>query len=353
MSVKLDGAMYENIPEVAGLNSVKGFDPRKFMRRTILEETKEEGFYLDLKFKKLWFRLVHPTGRIKTTALKITNQLAIIEAKVYFDKYDKEPVSSFTAQRTVQGKAGTLYIEAAQYAAADQALCDAGFGLQFCDVSQGADPEQYDSGIPATAKSATGQPLQVEKVSQVTAPQPDPPVEAVRESDPTAAPVAEAVHEPDPPADHVAEVLREPDPPAAPAAEAVHQPVPEEVAAAGIVESPTPGGAEPISEQNGPTPTTVEAAAAMGGEEIVSDAGTARYTPDMPVEEIYALMTPEEAAAVISDVGNMAGQTLGAIAQRRVASLKWYINGYAGSNNILRAGAKIMLEQAMGQQMAS
>ena len=147
--------MYETQPAVSGLNSVPGFDPRKFMRRTVSEQTRQEVLYLDLKYKKLWFRLAYPKGRIKKTALKITEQIAIMEAKIYFDKDDAEPVASFIAQRNAGGKPGSLYIESAQYAAENQALVDAGFGLQFCDISQGPDNEQYDAGIPVGAAVST------------------------------------------------------------------------------------------------------------------------------------------------------------------------------------------------------
>lgn len=327
MSIDLREAMYDTQPEVAELNSVKGFDPRKFMRRAVSEETKQEVYYLDLKFKKLWFRLAHPAGRIKTTVLKITNQLAIVEAKVYF-KNGQEPVSSFVAQRTVHDKAGPLYIEAAQYAAVDQALCDAGFGLQFCDVSQGSDPELYDSGVPAPA---------------------------------VAAPIPGQLHQPvadaNPP-ETAEELVHEDNPPVAPALEPEHQPptLGEEAAGqtpAGIAVIPV--AAPVVSEaapDQAPQPPVQEEDAPEYHEELISG-GEARYTPEMTVDEIYALMTPEEAAAVISDVGNMAGQTLEAIAQRRPAVLKWYINGCNSGSNILRAGARIMLEQVMGQKLAS
>ena len=68
------------------------------------------------------------------------------------------------------------------------------------------------------------------------------------------------------------------------------------------------------------------------------------YTSDMSVEEICTLMTLDEAKNIIVSEGTCKGWTLSEVADRRPASLKWYINGYTGDNNILRAGAKIMLE---------
>ena len=71
----------------------------------------------------------------------------------------------------------------------------------------------------------------------------------------------------------------------------------------------------------------------------------ARYTPDMPVEEIVSLMTLEEAGKVVVDTGVCKGQTIAEVAERRPPSLKFYLyGGYRGDNNILRAAAQIMLD---------
>ena len=66
------------------------------------------------------------------------------------------------------------------------------------------------------------------------------------------------------------------------------------------------------------------------------------YTKDMAVEEICARMTVEEAGALIVPIGSCKGWTLAQVADRRPISLKWYISGYNGDDNILRAGATIM-----------
>ena len=69
------------------------------------------------------------------------------------------------------------------------------------------------------------------------------------------------------------------------------------------------------------------------------------YTTDMPIEDICRMMTLEEASAIIVEVGTCKGWTLEQVARRRAASLKWYLNGYTGDNNILRAGARLLLER--------
>ena len=76
------------------------------------------------------------------------------------------------------------------------------------------------------------------------------------------------------------------------------------------------------------------------------------YTSDMPVEEICSMMTYEEAGNVIVPIGTCKGWTLSQVADRRPASLKWYINGYTGDDNILRAAATIM-QSAFEVQKAS
>ena len=91
-------SLYEGIPAVAELNKVQGFDPRKLLRRTVSRTGKEEVLKLDLRYKKLWFRLAYPNGRLKLNALRITEQLAIMEARVYLDRSDAEPISSYISQ---------------------------------------------------------------------------------------------------------------------------------------------------------------------------------------------------------------------------------------------------------------
>lgn len=121
MNANQSTTMYESVPVVSELNKVTGFDPLKFIRRTNKGEKK-----LDLKYKKLWFRLKYPNGRIKLSALKITDQLAIIEARVYFDKNDTQPKASFIAQRDAKLTPGGLYTL--------EQFIDRGWLLDFTDI---------------------------------------------------------------------------------------------------------------------------------------------------------------------------------------------------------------------------
>ncbi len=290
--------MYESIPVVSELNKVQGFDPLKFLRKTSKGEKN-----LDLKYKKLWFRLKYPNGRIKLSALKITDQLAIIEARVYFDKNDAQPKASFIAQRDAQSTPGGLYIESAQHAAIDQALSDAGFGVQFT------------SSAPNRSTETTAQVVKEQPAVAETAPA------AEEQSAVTVEPVVEVVEE------VMAEAVAEPI-----VTETVIAETPEEA----VVEA----SAETVVE------TIVEAEEAEG-EEVEDEAPAVSsavhaYTSDMPVEEICSMMTYEEACNVIVPTGTCKDWTLAQVADRRPASLKWYISGYQGNDNILRAAATIM-----------
>lgn len=100
--------MYKTIPAVAELNKVPGFDPLKFLRHKVSRKTNEEMLQLELPYQKLWFRLRHPQGRMKLTTLRITEQLAIMEARVYLDPVMQSP-SAVTSRSIVQKKVLTMY----------------------------------------------------------------------------------------------------------------------------------------------------------------------------------------------------------------------------------------------------
>ena len=310
MNANQSATMYESIPVVSELNKVQGFDPLKFLRRTSKGERK-----LDLKYKKLWFRLKYPNGRIKLSALKITDQLAIIEARVYFDKNDTQPKSSFIAQRDASSTPGGLYIESAQHAAIDQALSDAGFGVQFTSTAPSDNGETVAHVVkeqPVVAEATTvadkKTAVKVETVAEVVE-------EAIAETDEDAPVVKTAVEE---------------------------TVVTEDTAQAQPVVVADVSAEEDSDDSAG---TVVEAT--DEGEEVEEEASVAgsaapAYTSETPVEEICSMMTYEEACNVIVPTGTCKDWTLAQVADRRPASLKWYINGYQGNDNILRAAATIM-----------
>ena len=149
--------MYKTIPAVAELNKVPGFDPLKFLRHKVSRKTNEEMLQLELPYQKLWFRLRHPQGRMKLTTLRITEQLAIMEARVYLDRSDAEPISSYISQHSAEE--GTDYVQAAQDEALSAALSDAGFGLQFADVAVDSTGKVFGSSIPLSGTAPIQQPM--------------------------------------------------------------------------------------------------------------------------------------------------------------------------------------------------
>ncbi len=420
--------MYGNNQAVTQLNKVPGFDPLQFLRPAISEKTQEKLMKLDLRYQKLWFRLAHPQGRMKLTALRITQQMAIFEAKVFLDRSDTEPVSSLVASLTRQDTLN--YIKEAQDTALSTALENAGFGLQFADVSVGKGGERYGSVIPVTNVQGSENPPAKEVPAQAARTTVEAPHASVRAASvetpktPQSAPVAvEMTHSKEESESVVqsqnvavslpvsggkveqeekllvGEVLRKPvleeNLPVIPKAQAnmtERQPVSLSSKAAEMEEQlPVAPSAKteqkeslPITSAVMPTqtaqvsaesrtlpfvrpatdtmtmtqepavkvqsmPTSSEASAPVQ-EQKAESAVAPRYTADMPVDDIAALMTEEEAREVKVDTGICNGWTIGQVADQRTPSLKYYLYGYKGNNNILRAAAKVMLESLTEQK---
>lgn len=345
--------MYERFSAVAELNKASGFDPLRFARRVVQDGC--ERLLLDLKYKKLWFRLRYPQGRIKITPMKITEQLAIIEAKVFFDRSDTVPAASYIAQRYAKDTPGGLYIESAQHMAVDTALNDAGFGVQLMSAAE-EQPAQAKAindtapvalpiaptqapleAAPPIAVGTVAPAVQEQRLPEKAAPAPveEPPVTP---SEVVAMNEAVVPQEPSP-AEESPEAT-------ASAVEAVTPPAVEKEQPPTVEQAPAPQA--PAAEELPQTPPVMEIAPAVAAQATAdgdtSDTGDARYTADMSVEEICTLMTLEDAQNILVDVGTCKGWTLQQVAERRTASLKWYLNGYQGDNNLLRAGARLLLE---------
>lgn len=83
--------LYDRSEAVAALNRVEGFNPMELAR--ILEKGgQEEQLYLDVKYRKLWSRLVYPLGKIVSSIRSFTENMAIVEARIYLDKCDAEEI---------------------------------------------------------------------------------------------------------------------------------------------------------------------------------------------------------------------------------------------------------------------
>lgn len=317
--------LYTTNAAVASLNHVPGFDPLKFLRRTTSRKTREDVMRLDLRYKKLWFRLACPTGRLNLNALRITEKMAIFEAKVYRDREDAEPLSSYVANCTLDATPGGLYVEAAQEEALDTALSNAGFGIQFADV--GSESEEYGSEVPVGAKAEIAKPVQVKaettkpvqtKVEVTESVQKQPKAVKAAPQEPVKADPLDAIMADD-------------------------MPVPEQVTAE-VVEKPktvVPESVQPAQTPAEPPQNVIV---------LEQEPPAAAYTQSSPVEEIRQQMTYEQAQNVIVDCGTCKGWTLAQVADRRAASLRWYVKGYQGENNILRAAAAIIWDSLQEKQ---
>ena len=288
-----ESILFNAVPVISELNRVAGFDPLKFLKKTA------RGHELELRYKKLWFRLKYPAGRTRLTPLRITDQLAIIEAKVFFDKDDTDPASSYIATMTQENAPAGLYIQAAEHNALDMALTNAGFGVQFAPMPKADTPYAEPDDVPV--------------MEAVPAPAPQAAVEQVR-TEPAAVQAPAMVQQPEQEVVHHEE-------------EAVPDAAPVEVSG----EQPAEAIAEPAVETELPF--------------VYDEPNVASYTKDMDVDTICTLMTEAEAEEIIVPIGTCSGQTLKQVAERRPASLKWYVKGYSGDDNILRAGAKLMLDK--------
>lgn len=323
-----DSAMMYNIPVVAELNRVPSFDPLKYLKRTA------DGMELPLKYKKLWFRLKYPQGRVRITNLRITDQLAMIEARVFLDRRDTEAVSSYTITCDAKSAPDGEYVKQAQDLATDQALSDAGFGIQFVSADGEVMPTAQTKTAPTqTTPAEKKASAPVEAAPAVKAPEVKETV-AVKETPVTAAPIVSA---PTVVEKTVEKTVTET---TATVVQSVAAPVVEEKPAEKVI---------PIASVADAAKVVTPAPAAVVVEEILDEAEETEqktgpaYTKDMSVEDICAVMTLDEALNYVVTSGACAGQKLSQVAERRAASLRFYLTGYKGDDNILRAAATLII----------
>lgn len=324
--------MYEAVPAVAELNKVPDFDPLKFLRRT------KDSMRLDLPYQKLWFRMAHPNGRMRVTALRITEQMAIFEARVFLDRSDAEPFSMSVAQQQLQDNRD--FIRGAQNEALSQALTDAGFGIQLINADAQVTAEQKKANA-AEKKAAETVPVQVERTEPRQAP-----VNAPQK------PVAPAVG--DSPASDLKAQQRASVAPktavTAPPVESVEQRLPvEPVKAEKVVPTDTvmaaaePGAVEQTDELPLPAQKAEMRIEPKGNDAPAQDEAPA-YTQNTPVEELLQVMTLEQARQVVVDDGICRGMTIAQVAEKRPVNLRFYLIPGKSKNNLVRAAAQLVLD---------
>ena len=342
--------MYDEVAEIRNLNRVEGFDPRKYMR-LIQNEGQAGKYYLDVAYRKLWFRLRYPEGKIVKKILKLTEQVAIVEARVYLNRNDDEDnfISNALAQKymTADDQFGNKFVELAETAAVGRALSDAGFGLQFADREGDIDPEVTEAPFDAQMFAGTGG-----MVPEGTCMDP-----AFQEG---AAGDGEILQEETFPGQYgIGEYI--------PMPEDVGQamgmtPAMQQAGTAPSAVGQTAQGASPNPAQGSTAPgNTRPAAAAQGtgtGKAAAGNAaagkggnvqGAGEIRRDMPVEQIYSMLSRDSAAAVVIPMGFNKGKTLGQVAVEKPANLQWYVDSYGGPDNLLRAAAKFLIDAALRQ----
>jgi len=290
--------VYNAESTAAGLNRVKGFDPLKYVRST------ENGAVLDLPYQKLWFRLRHPNGKIRIFIKNLSEKIAAVEARVYFDRADSEPaanciISGVDAEDKVS-------VAKAQHDAMEKALSDAGFGLQFISVNP--------SGVKAEEKAVTKKAEKPKQPAKEVKPEKaEEPVkaeiktEAVK-AEPEAAPAKAETEEAPPVTDPLLTVVNN-------------------------IES----GSIKVDEQTG---EVIEQQAAAEDEPT-----PVSYDKTTPIDEICAVMTLEDAKNYVIDGGPYNGWKVGTLAERRpVKVLEMIIEKYPTEDNILRAATKLILD---------
>lgn len=323
---------------------VPGFDPVKFAQETA-GKAGEKVLTLDLKHKKAWFRLACPNGGMVVSPLRVTDQMAIFEARLFADTDDRNPLASFTATRAADKATGKQYIRAAQEDALNEALENAGFGLPLIPVAgigrQEAAPAVQEETEPKTAGSN-----QQAEVPHATEPKQ----------------IAEPVVKEAENAQAVQAVPKEARPPQQPKSEDKTAPLPStakprfqkatettsgtpavvDIAAAKAAGKET----QPAAQQEQTSTAAQPAADTAPVQETPAPAGedaSVTYTADMTVEEISRLMTLEQAKKIKVQDGTCKGWTLEQVAIDRPPSLKWLKFTAPFADNVLKAAAGIVL----------
>lgn len=327
-------AIITTVPAAKELWKVPGFDPLNYLRT--VSRNGEKVLKLDLRYKKLWFRLACPSGKMWLNPLRITDQMAIFEARLYADRDDSATfLASFTSTQMARDVPGGLYIRAAQDEALNEALDNAGFGIQLCDVAQVSDGSGFGSEIPLSQVVGSAQAAEDSAevpVEHSTAEAADTlsPSELAVESDTSEAPCQEAGEKPVEGAGERGSISDET------ASQAQNE----------VCAGDTPQTADNITTLPAAVPPETD-------EHMESDGRTppqSGYTEDMSVEEICEHMTLEQARDILVPLGTCKGWTLGQVADRRAASLRWYVVGCQDASNILKAGATLLWNDRQAQQ---
>ena len=370
--------LYDRSETVAALNRVEGFNPME-LARILTKEGQEDQLYLDVKYRKLWFRLVHPLGKIVSSIRSFTENMAIVEARIYLDKGDAEEnyiANAFSQKfRTNDPNFGDKFLEMAETAAVGRALSNAGFGLQFADVGEADDPMQVDAGIQIPGMAA--QPLaQGNDTLQGEMPW-NPGMQVGAQGDNTPRTDLQGGQNPQ------SAMTGSPNMPPAMTGNQGSRATAQNQ---GCQSQPMPqGNANPQSrvpaQSNNMMNQFYQQAQEKGvtiGQNSTSASqmqngfgnqnqqanqmsqmqggsqSSGQYSPSasldesLPVEELVKRMTYEQATqVVITGNGKFSGKTMGQVAVENPKNLSWFAQSYSGKNHLIPAAARVLLNAAM------
>lgn len=301
--------LYNKSEVVGALNRVDGFNPME-LARVISKENQEDQLYLDVKYRKLWFRLVHPLGKIVSYIINYTENMALVEARVYLDKCDAADnyiANSFSQKfRSNDPQFGDKFLEMAETVAIGRALADAGFGIQLADVGEENDPAQVDAGFPV------------------------PQGMAMPDGD------GFAMQNPEIPQNTYAGTSAGP------------QGMMDQFYQQAQANGQMIGQPQPMSnmQMQGMGRTSQNPAQNFGISQRPN--GPMPLDKNLPVEELVKQMTYEQAIqVVIGGNGKFKGKTMGQVATESPQSLDWFARQYSGNDHLLPAAARIILEKAL------
>ena len=369
--------LYDRSEAVAALNRVEGFNPME-LARTLTKEGQEDQLYLDVKYRKLWFRLVYPLGKIVSSIRSFTENMAIVEARIYLDKCDAEEnyvANAFSQRfRTNDPNFGDKFLEMAETAAVGRALSDAGFGLQFADVGEENDPMQVDAGIQMPSMTAQSQvqgndipqggmpwnpqmqpSMQGNNISPANQygqniqpgmtgnPQMQP---AMTENQGMQATAQNQGNQSQTMPQGTANPQSSVPTQSNPMMNQFYQQAQEKGTTIGQNPSETPQMQNSFGNQNQQAGQMPQ----MQGNSQSSN----QYSPaasldeSLPVEELVQRMTYEQATqVVITGNGKFGGKTMGQVAVESPKNLEWFAQSYSGKNHLIPAAARVLLNAAM------
>ena len=341
--------LFDRSEAVAALNRVEGFNPMELARK-LSKEGQEDQLYLDVKYRKLWFRLVHPLGKIVSSIRSFTENMAIVEARIYLDKCDEQEnyiANAFSQKfRTSDPNFGDKFLEMAETAAVGRALSDAGFGLQFADVGEADDPMQVDAGIQIP--KMTGQALaQGNYTAQEELPW-NPDMQPVTPNGGQSSPsMTQGNIAPQSSTPAQSGMMNQ-----------FYQQAQEKGAAIGQNPSGSSRLQNGFGGQNQQVDQNQQANQNRQTNQMSQIQGASQasgqYSPavsldeSLPVEELVQRMTYEQATQiVITGNGKFGGKTMGQVAVESPGSLGWFAQSYSGTNHLIPAAARVLLNAAM------